>query len=51
VFCPLLLYWITRIWMLAWRGRMHDDPLAFAARDWHTYIIAALGAATLLFAI
>jgi 4-hydroxybenzoate polyprenyltransferase len=51
VFCPLLLYWITRIWMLAWRGSMQDDPLAFAARDWQTYIIAALGAATLLFAI
>ncbi len=51
IFCPLLLYWITRIWMLTWRGQMHDDPLAFAAKDWHTYIIAALGAATLLFSI
>jgi len=51
IFCPLLLYWITRIWMLAWRGQMHDDPLAFAAKDWHTYVIAALGAATLLFSI
>ncbi len=51
VFCPLLLYWITRIWMLAWRGQMHDDPLAFAAKDWHTYLIAMLGVITLLFAI
>jgi len=51
VFCPLLLYWITRIWMLAWRGEMHDDPLAFATKDPHTYIVGALGVATLLFAI
>jgi 4-hydroxybenzoate polyprenyltransferase len=51
LFCPLLLYWITRIWMLAWRGRMHDDPLAFAAGDLHTYIVGALGAAIVLLAI
>lgn len=51
VFCPLLLYWITRIWLLAWRGQLQDDPLAFAARDPHTYVIGALGAATLFFAI
>lgn len=51
VFCPLLLYWITRVWLLAWRGEMYDDPLAFAARDPHTYVIGALGAATLLLAI
>jgi 4-hydroxybenzoate polyprenyltransferase len=51
LFCPLLLYWITRVWMLAWRGRMRDDPLAFAARDPQTYVIGALSAAIILFAI
>jgi 4-hydroxybenzoate polyprenyltransferase len=51
LFCPLLLYWITRIWMLAWRGRMHDDPLAFAAKDPHAYIVGILSAAIILFAI
>ncbi|MBN2163717.1 MAG: UbiA family prenyltransferase [Pontiellaceae bacterium] len=51
IFCPLLLYWITRIWHLAWRGEMHDDPLAFAARDFHTYLVGALGVAAILFAI
>ena len=51
VFCPLLLYWITRIWHLAWRGQMKDDPLAFAARDFQTYLIGALGLAAILFAI
>ena len=51
IFCPLLLYWITRIWYLAWRGRMRDDPLAFATKDPQTYLISALGIAVVLFAI
>jgi 4-hydroxybenzoate polyprenyltransferase/phosphoserine phosphatase len=41
--CPLLLYWISRIWLLARRGIVHDDPLVFALRDKVTYIVAALG--------
>ncbi|CAG9229709.1 integral membrane protein [Paraburkholderia tropica] len=31
--CPLLLYWISRTWIIAHRGLMHDDPIVFAARD------------------
>ncbi|MGH8783298.1 UbiA family prenyltransferase [Paraburkholderia sp.] len=31
--CPLLLYWVSRTWMIAHRGLMHDDPIVFAARD------------------
>jgi len=31
--CPLLLYWICRVWLLTSRGRMHDDPIVFALRD------------------
>jgi 4-hydroxybenzoate polyprenyltransferase len=31
--CPLLLYWISRMWMITHRGQMHDDPIVFAARD------------------
>jgi hypothetical protein len=31
--CPALLAWITRVWMLAHRGLMSDDPLVFAVRD------------------
>ena len=30
---PLLLYWITRIWLLASRGELDDDPVIFAIRD------------------
>ena len=31
--CPILLFWITRIWLLTHRGQMHDDPVIFAAKD------------------
>ena len=51
VFCPLLLYWITRVWHLAWRGDLRDDPLAFAAKDLQTYLVGLLGIAALLLAI
>ncbi|MGK5088307.1 hypothetical protein WDW86_12175 [Bdellovibrionota bacterium FG-2] len=27
---PVLLYWISRVWLLAARGEMHDDPVVFA---------------------
>ncbi len=31
--CPLLLFWISRVWLLAHRGEMHEDPIVFALRD------------------
>jgi 4-hydroxybenzoate polyprenyltransferase len=31
--CPLLLFWLSRVWLLAHRGQMHDDPIVFALRD------------------
>ncbi|WP_284614428.1 UbiA family prenyltransferase [Aquabacterium humicola] len=30
---PLVLFWISRMWMKAHRGQMHDDPLVFAVKD------------------
>ena len=29
----ILLYWMMRVWLLAHRGRMDDDPVLFAIRD------------------
>ncbi|MBP0951683.1 UbiA family prenyltransferase [Pseudomonas alliivorans] len=40
--CPLLLFWITRIWMLTHRGLMNDDPVVFAIRDRISQGIGAL---------
>lgn len=31
--CPILLYWISRVWIIAHRGEMHDDPIVFAVKD------------------
>lgn len=30
---PMLLFWLSRVWLLAHRGQMHDDPIVFALRD------------------
>jgi 4-hydroxybenzoate polyprenyltransferase len=30
---PVLLYWVTRVWLLTGRGQMQDDPVKFALRD------------------
>ncbi|WP_407278726.1 UbiA family prenyltransferase [Aromatoleum evansii] len=40
--CPLLLFWITRVWMLTHRGQMHDDPVVFATRDRVSLVVGAL---------
>ncbi len=42
--CPLLVYWISRVWLLARRGEMHDDPVVFALRDRTSYVIGVLAA-------
>ncbi|MCQ8781287.1 UbiA family prenyltransferase [Mangrovibrevibacter kandeliae] len=46
--CPLVLYIIVRIWILARRDQMHDDPVVFILRDWRSQIMIALGALMLL---
>ena len=40
--CPLLLYWISYVWLIAHRGRMEDDPLMFAVRNPVSQIVGAL---------
>jgi 4-hydroxybenzoate polyprenyltransferase len=43
--CPMLLYWVARIWFLAHRGEMHDDPVKFAITDRRSWFcFAAIGA-------
>lgn len=47
--CPLLLYWMSRAWLLAHRDQMHDDPVVFAATDRtsQTVVLLTVGAALL----
>lgn len=39
--CPILLYWISRAWLIAHRGQMHDDPIVFAIKDRVSWVISA----------
>jgi 4-hydroxybenzoate polyprenyltransferase len=45
--CVLVLYWVSRVWLLAWRGEMNDDPVVFAIRDPVSWGVAVLGAAVI----
>jgi hypothetical protein len=49
--CPLLLFWISRMWLLGHRGRLHDDPIVATARDPISYLLGGLVAVILLAAI
>jgi len=42
--CPIVLYWTSRVWVLAARGEMHEDPVLFALRDRVSYAAAAASA-------
>jgi 4-hydroxybenzoate polyprenyltransferase len=39
---PLLLYWMSRVWFLAHRGQLHEDPVLFALRDPQSYAVGLL---------
>jgi hypothetical protein len=39
--CPLLLYWISRIWRKTYRGELHDDPVVFALTDRPSLMVRA----------
>ena len=40
--CLLFLYWVSRVWFVAHRGRMREDPVVFALLDWVSYVVGAL---------
>lgn len=46
--CPLFIYWISRIWLIARRGEMDEDPILFAFRDPASYGVAVCLAAMVL---
>jgi 4-hydroxybenzoate polyprenyltransferase len=43
---PLMLYWLSRVWLLASRGELDEDPVVFAIRD-RVSIALAVGTAVL----
>jgi 4-hydroxybenzoate polyprenyltransferase len=39
--CPAVLFWLSRLWLFAWRGEMHADPVLFALKDRESLLVAA----------
>jgi len=44
---PLLLLWVTRLWIVTTRGYMDEDPIFFAIKDPETWITAVMTGAIL----
>jgi hypothetical protein len=45
IMCPMMLYWIGRLWLLTRRGQVHEYPVVFTIKDRWAYgrmIIALL---------
>ena len=42
--CPLLFYWISRVWLITSRGAMTEDPVLFAVRDRASQAVALVTA-------
>jgi 4-hydroxybenzoate polyprenyltransferase len=49
--CVLMLYWISRVWMTAHRGGMHDDPVVYALKDRVSLVVGLLAAISIALAI
>lgn len=47
---PILFVWLTRVWLLTWRGDMHDDPVAFAIKDRASQVMGVCMAILMIFA-
>ena len=48
---PLLLYWITRMILLASRDELHDDPVVFALTDRASWAVGVLSIGAIALAI
>src|SRR3546814_19584990 len=49
--CLPLIYWLNRIWMLARRGEVEGDPVAFAITDGRSLFVGAATAGIFLAAL
>ena len=49
--CPVMLYWVGRIWLKVGRDEMHDDPLVFAVRDPDSRLVVLVVAALIFLAV
>jgi 4-hydroxybenzoate polyprenyltransferase len=45
--CPVVLYWLSRVWLLSGRGELDHDPVLFAVRDRTSWALAAVAVSIL----
>lgn len=51
VICVLLFFWVSRIWLLAFRGEINEDPILFAVKDRTSFVVGFLAAATIFLSL
>jgi 4-hydroxybenzoate polyprenyltransferase len=51
IILPFLLLWLCRVWLLASRGKLHEDPVVFALTDVTSLVIGAAIACIVLLAL
>jgi 4-hydroxybenzoate polyprenyltransferase/phosphoserine phosphatase len=47
---PVFLYWIGRVWLLASRGSLHEDPVLFALHDKSSYVVVLMALLVIMLA-
>lgn len=40
--CPILLFWLSRLWLLTARGEVGSDPIVFAFKDKMSYVVGLM---------
>jgi 4-hydroxybenzoate polyprenyltransferase/phosphoserine phosphatase len=48
---PFMILWTSRVWLLASRGELNEDPVAFALTDLPSLLMGAVVASIVVFAI
>jgi hypothetical protein len=48
---PVLLLWLSQVWMLASRGQMHDDPVVWAITSRRSWLLGLVMAAVVWWAV
>ena len=48
---PVLLLWLSQVWMKASRGEMHDDPVVYAITDKRSLLLGVVMAAVVWWAL
>ena len=48
---PVLILWLSRVWLLASRGELHEDPVVYAITDRMSWMLGAVCAVIVWFAL